>query len=88
MPITVAFATFHFKHLLKIICNIYQFKNYMIIISYIFCIISYKNKVENELPQNNIGKTSVRVATTLYCNTQSHLHYEISVEMVALCVSK
>jgi len=33
----------------------------MIIISYIFCISSYKNKVENELPQNDIGKTSARV---------------------------
>jgi len=61
MPITVAFATFHFKHSLKIICNRYQFKNYMIIISYIFCISSYKNKVENELQQNDIGKTSARV---------------------------
>jgi len=31
MPITVAFATFHFKHSLKMIGNRYQFKNYMII---------------------------------------------------------
>jgi len=42
-------------------CNRYQFKNYMIVISYIFCISSYKNKVENELPQNDIEKTSARV---------------------------
>jgi len=61
MPITVAFATFHFKNSLKINGNRYQFKNYMIIVSYIFCISSYKNKVENELPQNDIGKTSARV---------------------------
>jgi len=33
----------------------------MIIISCIFCISSYKNKVENELPQNDIVKTSSRV---------------------------
>ena len=70
MPITVAFATFHFKHSLKIIGNRYQFKNYMIVISYIFCISSYENKVENELPQNDIGKTSAKVpitvATTLF----------------------
>jgi len=33
----------------------------MIIISHIFCISLYKNNVENELPQNDIGKTSARV---------------------------
>jgi len=60
VPITVAFATFHFKHSLTIMCNRYQFINYMIVISYIFCISSYK-KVENELPQNDIGKTSACV---------------------------
>jgi len=56
VPITIAFATFHFKNSLQIICSRYQFKNYMNIISYIFCISSYKNKVEND-----IGKTSSRV---------------------------
>jgi len=45
------------KNSFKIICNKYQFKNYMVVISYIFRIISYKNEVEKELPQNDIGKT-------------------------------
>jgi len=60
-PITVAFATFHFKNSLQISYNKYKFKNYIIVISYIFCISSYKKKPYYCSPHDAIVETSVRV---------------------------
>ena len=45
----------------------------------------FKHWWDDEL--NNLQQKSVD-AYDVYCNTQAHVHYDISVEMVALCVSK